>query len=149
MSNVFEHRSVMATTIDDMIAFHANPRALSRLTMPPTRIQVMRDERVSLTSGEIEFVLWLGPIPVRWIAEHLPGPNATSFTDRMIKGPMATWEHQHIFESVEGGVALFDRITFEHKPGLAGLLTRLVFDGLPLRMLFLYRHWRTRRTVCA
>ena len=65
----------------------------------------------------------------------------------MIAGPMARWEHQHIFAEVDGGVELIDHITLAHKPGLQGILTRIVFDGPPLRMLFLYRHWRTRRAL--
>ncbi|NDJ76017.1 MAG: cyclase [Chloroflexi bacterium] len=143
----FEHRSIIHTTPAEMVAFHADPAALRKLTMPPTAIQVLRDDRSSLTEGEIEFRLWLGPLPVRWLARHAPGPTATSFTDQMVRGPMAFWEHAHIFEVVEDGVTLIDRITFAHKPGWRGLLTRLMFDGLPLRILFLYRHWRTERAL--
>jgi ligand-binding SRPBCC domain-containing protein len=143
----FEHRSFIPTSPEHVMAFHAEPRALTRLAMPPTVIQVLRDERASLTSGEIEFNLWLGPVPVRWVAVHEPGPIDTSFTDRMVRGPMACWEHQHIFEPAQDGTWLIDRITLAHKPGLRGFLTRLLFDGLPLRLLFIYRHWRTRRVV--
>ena len=60
---------------------------------------------------------------------------------------MAMWEHRHIFEPTADGVTLIDRITVEHKSGLRGLLTRLVFDGVPLWVLFKYRHWRTRRAL--
>lgn len=129
-----------------MLAFHADPRAIQRLTPPPPLMfmQVLRDNRTSLTAGELEFRLWFGPLPVRWLARHEPGPIPTSFTDRMIHGPMARWEHQHIFREVEGGIELIDRITLSHKPGLPGFLTRLIFDGLPLRLLFVYRHLRTR-----
>ena len=146
-TRTFEHRSLMPTTISALTAFHADPGALRRLTMPPTIIRVVRDSRTSLTAGQIEFVLWLGPLPVRWLAQHAPGPTPTSFADRMVRGPMAYWEHRHIFEETGEGVALIDRITLAHKSGLRGLLTRLVFDGLPLRVLFIYRHWRTRRAV--
>jgi len=142
----FEHRSVIDTTMDAMIAFHEDPQAIARLTPPPPLMfmQVLRDDRTSLSAGELEFRLWLGPIPVRWLARHETGPTATSFVDRMIEGPMAAWEHQHLFTEVEGGVELTDRVTLAHKPGLPGVLTRLLFDGLPLRALFLYRHLRTR-----
>ena len=143
----FEHRSVLATSVERLVAFHADPGALARLTMPPTFIRVLRDDRVSLTEGEIEFNLWLGPLPVRWVARHEPGPVETSFTDRMLHGPMAYWEHQHIFQPLEGGVILIDRITLAHKAGWRGLFTRLLFGGLPLWILFIYRHWRTRRAV--
>lgn len=143
-THVYERRSIIPTTLDKMIAFHNDPRAISRLTPPPIFMQVLRDDRTSLTDGEIEFRLWFGPLPVRWLARHQAGPIETSFTDRMITGPLAFWEHQHIFRPVQGGVELIDHITLAHKPGFRGLLTRLVFDGLPLRLLFFYRHLRTR-----
>ena len=129
------------------MAFHQDPRALSKLTLPSTFIQILRDDRTSLTDGEIEFNLWLGPFPIRWVEAHAPGPIPTSFTDRMVRSPLAFWEHQHIFEPIGESTRLVDRITFAHKSGLAGLFTRLMFDGLPLRLLFIYRHWRTRRAL--
>ncbi|MCB9454330.1 MAG: cyclase, partial [Anaerolineaceae bacterium] len=88
-----------------------------------------------------------GPVPVKWTARHEPGPTETSFADRQISGPLESWYHQHIFTPVDGGVELHDKITFTHKPGWQGLLTRLTFDGIPLQILFFYRHWRTRRAL--
>jgi ligand-binding SRPBCC domain-containing protein len=146
---IFEQRSVIPTTLDAMLAFHAHPNALTRLMPPPPFmfVQVLRDDRDSLTSGEIEFRLWLGPVPLRWKARHEPGPTPASFVDRMLEGPLAHWEHQHIFREVDGRVELLDHITLAHKPGWQGWLTRLIFDGLPLRLLFRYRHFRTRRAL--
>lgn len=143
----FTHRSIIPVPAERVMAFHASPDALKRLSMPPTFIQQLRDARTSLTEGEIEFNLWVGPLPVRWLARHEPGPIATSFADRMIQGPMAAWFHEHIFEPVPQGTRLVDRITFEHRSGAMGIFTRLLFDGLPLRLLFAYRHWRTRRAL--
>lgn len=144
MPRIFEHRSVINTTIEQMVAFHQHPKAFQRLTPPPVFIQVQRNALNGLTDGEVEFTMWMGPVPVRWLARHEPGPTETSFIDRQMKGPLKSWEHQHIFKPVEGGVELLDHITLEHQSGWKGLLTRLTFDGFPLRMLFIYRHWRTR-----
>jgi ligand-binding SRPBCC domain-containing protein len=144
---IFEHRSIINTTLEAMRDFHAVPEALVRLTPPPLVIQVVRDGRVSLTEGEIKFRLWFGPVPVRWLARHEPGPDEYSFRDRMLEGPMAVWEHQHLFRAVDSGVELTDHIKLAHHPGWKGLLTRLIFDGLSLRVLFMYRHWRTRRAL--
>jgi ligand-binding SRPBCC domain-containing protein len=146
-ARVFEKRTVMNTTLDRMRAFHEDPKALGRLTPPPIFMQLIRDDRTSLTEGEIEFNLWFVVVPIRWLARHAPGVNPESFTDYMVKGPMAYWHHEHTFEEVPGGVALTDRLTVAHKPGLPGLLTRLMFDGIPLRILFFYRHLRTRLAV--
>ena len=146
-TRVFQKSSVIKTTLAEIKRFHEAPRALASLTPPPIRMQVQRDERRSLTEGEIEFTLSFGPLPIRWIARHQPGPTADSFADLQLRGPLAYWRHEHIFAEVAGGVALTDRITLAHRPGFIGLLTRLAFDGLPLRLLFVYRHWRTRRAL--
>lgn len=146
-AHVYEKRTVMKTTLAKMTAFHSDPKAFSKLSPPPIFARIIRDDRTSLTEGELEFTLWFGFIPIRWLARHEPGPTPHSFADFMVKGPMAYWRHEHIFEETAGGVALIDRVTLAHKSGLAGLLTRLMFDGLPLQFLFFYRHMRTRSAV--
>ncbi|PJF39748.1 MAG: hypothetical protein CUN55_13660 [Phototrophicales bacterium] len=144
MPQVFEHRSIIRTTPEQMMAFHEHPKAFQRLTPPPVFIQIHHKNMPSLKDGEVEFTMWMGPVPVRWMARHEPGPIETSFIDRQIKGPLKSWEHQHIFRPTEEGVELIDRITLEHPSGWRGILTRLVFGKIPLRFLFFYRHWRTR-----
>ena len=145
---IFIHRSVIPTTMQQIIAFHEDRRALAKLTPPPIFVQVHRDERTSLTEGEIEVTLWFVLLPVRWIARHELGPTETSFADRQIKGPLESWRHEHVFTQVDGGIELTDRVTYQHQQGGRwGLFTRLAFNGLMLRMLFMYRHLRTRLGV--
>ncbi len=143
----FTKSSIIKTTLPAIKRFHEDPKALARLTPPPIVMQLHRDDRQSITEGEIEFTLWLGPLPIRWIARHEAGPTPDSFADLQVRGPMAWWRHEHIFSEVAGGVELTDRITLAHRPGLVGFFTRLAFDGIPLRLLFFYRHWRTRQSV--
>lgn len=143
----YEKRTVMKTTIEKMTAFHNDPKALSKLTPPPIFMQLHRDDRTSLTDGELEFTLWFLFIPIRWTACHEPGPTEHSFADHMVKGPLASWRHEHIFEETPEGVALIDRLRIEHQPGIKGILTRLLLDGIPLRILFFYRHLRTKLAV--
>lgn len=141
----FEHRTVIPATMEQVIAFHDAPGAIQRLTPPPIFVTIQRDARTSLTSGELDMTLWFGPLPVRWTARHERVSRENGFQDRMIRGPLAFWLHEHTFRKVEGGVELTDRVTYEHrKGGFWGIFTHLVFDGLPLRFLFLYRHQRTR-----
>jgi ligand-binding SRPBCC domain-containing protein len=146
-AHVFQKRTLMKTTLEKMTTFHQDPKALSKLSPPPIFMQLHRDERTSLTQGEIEFTLWFAVIPIRWLARHEQGPTPDSFADLMLKGPLAYWRHEHIFEPTAEGVALIDRITLAHRPGIAGMITRLMFDGLPLQFLFFYRHLRTKRAV--
>jgi ligand-binding SRPBCC domain-containing protein len=144
-ARIFEHVSVFkGHTAQECFEFHAAAGAFARLTPPPIFVQVHRNDIRHLVSGDVEFTLWMGPMPVRWHAQHMPGSNTTSFVDFQVTGPVAYWYHEHMIRDVSDGVELRDRITIAHKPGLVGLLTRLMFDGLPLRFLFIYRHLRTR-----
>jgi ligand-binding SRPBCC domain-containing protein len=140
---VFEKKTIFNTTLEKMTRLHAESGP-AQLTPPPIFVQVKRDTRTSLTEGELEFTLWMGPVPIRWLARHEAGPTPTSFADLMINGPMAYWRHEHIFQPEKDGVALIDRVTLAHHSGIRGLFTRLAFDGLPLQMLFIFRHLKTR-----
>ncbi len=149
MVKLFVHSSVFSTTAEALTDFHNQPDVLRELTMPPILLQVLRDERTSLTQGEIEFRLWFGPLPVRWVARHAAGSIPSVFKDIQVRGPLAHWEHEHLIEAVSGGTRLTDRITFAHHAGVSGWLTRILFADLLLRLLFTYRHWRTRRALPA
>ena len=142
--NEFQAKTFIPVTLETISRFHAQANALTLLTPPPLIVQLLRDQRTSNTTGSVDFVLWFGPFPIRWLARHEPGPVATSFIDRMLIGPMAEWEHQHIFHAVAGSVELIDKLTYLHKPGWRGWITRIMFDGPALRLLFWYRHWRTQ-----
>ncbi|GAB5490105.1 MAG: hypothetical protein Phog2KO_03200 [Phototrophicaceae bacterium] len=146
-TKVYEKSTVMNTTVEKMMAFHESTEAFSKLVPPPMIAQIRDDARTSITDGDLKFTLWLGPIPIKWHARHQEGPTESSFADLMIEGPMQYWRHEHIFEPVDTGVKLIDRVTIAHKDGVQGLLTRLMFDGLPLKFLFFYRHLRTKWTV--
>ncbi|MCU0512100.1 MAG: hypothetical protein MUE40_05960 [Anaerolineae bacterium] len=141
---IYEKRSILPTTLAKLLAFHQSPAALAQLTPPPIFVQLKEDTRTSFEQGDLKFVLWLGPLPIRWWARHEPGPVPSSFADVMVEGPLAYWRHEHIFTEVPGGVELLDRVTLSHHAGLRGLFSRLMFDGVPLRILFFYRHLRTR-----
>ena len=146
-TRVFQKSSRIKASLERVMRFHEEPLALASLTPPPIQMRVHRDDRRSLTEGEIEFTLAFGPLPIRWIARHEAGPTPDSFADLQIKGPLAYWRHEHIFRQTATGVELTDRVTLAHRRGAIGILTRLAFDGLPLRFLFAYRHWRTRRAL--
>lgn len=144
----FEKKSRINTTLEELMAFHQDSKALTILTPPPIFMQMRDDRRTSITEGDLEFTLWMLIVPIKWHVQHEAlEPDQHGFADRMLSGPMAHWRHEHIFEPApdgEEGVYLIDRVTLSHKPGIQGILTRLMFDGIPLRILFFYRHLRTR-----
>lgn len=147
---VFEKTSEFNVPLAALEAFHAQSGP-AQLSPPPIFVQVHRDDRTSLTTGELEFTLWFALLPIRWLARHEPlDSEEAGFADVMVQGPLAYWRHEHIFTPRGNNrTALTDRVTLAHHQDIRGLLTRLMFDGLLLRLLFFYRHLRTRYALRA
>jgi ligand-binding SRPBCC domain-containing protein len=142
----FEHKFEVAAPLTKVADFHRDARALRILIPPPVIVQFhlvqpMREGSV------VDFSLWFGFLPVRWIAVHHDIDPQDGFTDSMMRGPFEAWVHQHRFEAVDANrTRIID--TVEALPGphpFWGLISKLMWMNLPF--LFAYRSWRTRRAL--
>lgn len=143
--NVFENTALVRASIQAVADFFHDSRVLKRLTPLPVVVQLKRAGPVS-EGSEADFILWFGPLPVPWLAIHSDVDRLRGFTDHQARGPFARWVHRHSFAPDGKGITrVLDHIEYEHRPGLHGLLTRLLFSRLALQLLFAYRNWVTRR----
>ena len=94
-----------------------------------------------------DFTLWFGPFPVNWKVVHSAvGPDG--FTDTQVEGPLKSWQHTHSFIAEDPQTTrVHEHIEYEYKPGLAGILNRLMYSSPALTMLFTMRKMITRRQV--
>jgi uncharacterized protein len=141
---IFEWRSVMPATADELFAYHARPGAFRRLAPPWQKMRVV-EETGDVTAGRVAFDVWFGPVKRRWVAEMGSAVPGRQFLDRQLEGPFASWEHVHRFVPIDDERSeLIDHIEF----GLpAGGLTDSVGEGpagKTLARLFRFRHERTR-----
>lgn len=136
----------VAAPLQAVADFHASTNALKLLNPPGMIVQLHRVD--PMDEGSIsEFTLWFGPIPIRWKAIH-NDVSINGFTDRMVKGPAKTWVHNHRYEPISpSNTRVFEHIDYEHKSGLMGMFTRVLFSPLSLKILFAYRAWATKRAV--
>ncbi|HJS28165.1 MAG TPA: SRPBCC family protein [Anaerolineales bacterium] len=142
--NTFTRRSLIRAPASIVWDFHASPQSLQKLTPSPIFVKINEDQRISLTEGDLDFTLWFGPLPVRWVARHEPGASPDSFRDRMLLGPMETWIHEHSILAQGDSTILEDRLVYSYPRGWRGVSSRLLFNRFGLCMLFAYRHLRTR-----
>ena len=140
---VFDFAFTVRAPLQAVADFHSDTSALKRLTPPPTIVQLHSIE--PLAEGSVsKFTLWVGPIPLRWTAVHR-GVSARGFTDVQGEGPARRWEHTHTFVPLDADrTEIREHIEYEHKPGLAGLLTRVLFSWPNLFFMFTYRMLATR-----
>ena len=142
----YTHRFRVNTSLDRVLEFHQDPRALKWLTPPPVIVQFHDFEPVAENS-RVDFTMWMGPLPVRWVAIHSEvDPNA-GFTDSQVHGPFKRWVHRHNFRRIDAQVTEIED-TIEAEPGshpVWGLVSRFMWSNLG--MLFKYRERVTRRKL--
>ena len=143
---LFERSFVVDAPVAAVRAFHGDTGALRVLSPPGTFVRLHDVE--PLAEGSVSrFTLWLGPLPVRWTAVHRD-VSPRGFTDVQRSGPAASWAHTHTFIPLDDGrTRVDDRIEFSHRPGLGGLLTRILFSRPNLLFLFAWRAFATRRAL--
>ena len=93
---IFEWRSVMPASADEVFAYHARPGAFRRLAPPWQKLQVL-EETGDVTGGRVAFDVWFGPLKRHWVAEMGSAMPGRQFVDRQLEGPFAAWEHVHRF----------------------------------------------------
>lgn len=142
----YRHRFEVNAPLAAVAEFHARSASMGAITPPPVVVRI-HSAPVLLDDGdEMDFTMWLGPLPVRWLA-RIEDVNPTGFTDRQVLGPFQEWIHRHTFVPVDKTTtAVLDEIELRLRPhllwGLVGLGMRL---SLPF--LFAYRGWKTRRLI--
>lgn len=140
---IFDYSFTVPAPLQAVRDFHHDTSALKRLTPPPTIVQLHSIE--PLGEGSVSrFTLWVGPLPLRWTAVHRD-VSPSGFTDIQAEGPAVKWEHTHTFTAVSPTVTRIDEhIEYEHKRGLWGLVTRLLFSKPNLYFMFTFRKLATR-----
>jgi ligand-binding SRPBCC domain-containing protein len=119
---------------------------MAAITPPPICVRIHRAPAVLKEGDEMEFTLWAGPLPLRWLA-RIERVSEQGFTDRQLRGPFKTWAHEHLFVEVDGEhTQVRDTIELQVRKhwfwGPAGWGMVL---GLPV--LFAYRAYKTRKLL--
>ncbi len=141
----FKYSSLINAPVEVVWNFHEQPEILKKLTPPWQPVQIVRRQGGLEVGAVSEFRLLLGPIPVKWVAQHTECVPYQLFTDEQREGPMASWTHRHQFNEENGRTRLTDAIAFS-LPG--GWLTNLLLSWwvyARLEDLFRYRHQVTKR----
>ncbi len=141
----FKHSSLIDAPVEVVWSFHERPDILQILTPPWQPVQIIRREG-GLDVGAIsEFRLWLGFLPIQWLARHTECQKPRLFTDQQIAGPMEYWAHQHQFEAENGKTRLTDAIAYKIPGGWLAELLLGWWVNSRLEQMFRYRHTVTQR----
>lgn len=142
----FVKESLIHATAERVFAFHEQANALELLLPPWETATVIQAARISAVgSRAIIDTSILGPVKVRWIAEHTRYEPPHFFEDVQIKGPFRSWRHRHVIREHPDGATLRDEIEYDLPLGPLGKLVAPWLVEPRLRRLFEYRHQVTRK----
>jgi len=143
----FDFEFTVRAPLKEVSELHQDTQALKWLTPPPIRVQMHNVEPLSEGSTS-DFTLWFGFLPIHWTARHSNVDRTHGFTDTQVRGPMKHWVHIHTFEEVGENLSrITEHINYEHYSGMRGLLSRLLFTSIGLRLTFCYRRFAMRRRL--
>jgi hypothetical protein len=144
----FVKQSRIRASAATVFGFHERPDAF-RLLQPPWQPAEIVLPPTSLEVGTRVIIrVKLGPVWQTIESVHVAHEPGRSFTDRMVRGPFARWEHEHVVTpDGEAHSVLTDRIEYELPLGALGKLAGGWFAKRSLERLFDYRHDVTRR-IC-
>lgn len=142
----FVKQSVIRASPERVFEFHEQPNVLSLLLPPWESARVIQPAKISEvgTQAIVETKV-LGPITVRWVAQHTVYDPPRLFEDVQIKGPFRSWRHRHIVEAGNDGAILRDEIEYEPPLWFLGRALAPILVQKRLQKLFDYRHEVTRR----
>ena len=142
----YRHRFRVRASLARVAEFHSYAASMPAITPPPIVVKVQHAPPVLADGEEMDFTMWLGPLPVRWLA-RIEAVSPTGFSDCQQRGPFAEWVHRHTFvATADQSTDVIDEISLRLRPHplwwLIGLGMRL---GLPI--LFAFRTWKTKRML--
>lgn len=143
--------TVLPVSAAEAFAWHERPGALERLTPPWAPPVDMIQAPDGIEAGtEVIFSFGVGPIRLRWVAEHVTYDPPHEFGDVQRSGPFSVWEHRHRFAPVDDhSCELVDEVTYRlpAAPVTEPLLGQMARQRL--ERMFAFRHARTAGDLAA
>ena len=142
----YRHTFRVKAPLAAVAEFHSRSASMPAITPPPMIVRVHAAPARLSSDDVMDFTLWAGPVPLRWVA-RIEDASAAGFTDRQVRGPFARWTHRHTFVRVaDDATDVVDQVEAELKRHLFwGPIGLLMWIGMPA--LFAYRGWKTRRIL--
>lgn len=141
---IFERRTLMPVSADELCAWHGRQGAFERLN-PPFQPVIVEERTGGLEIGARTVIRGVGPLGSRWVAEHTAYEPGRMFRDEQKSGPFAKWVHTHRFEPKSDTTSeLIDQVEYELPLGGLGSFFGGAFTTTTLERMFAFRHTLTR-----
>jgi len=148
--DVFSREVTLPVAAEEAFAWHERPGALRRLIPPWENVHVVDHGDGIRNGSRVVLRCRLGPLRLRWVAEHCDYRPGRLFRDVQVHGPLAHWDHAHRFIAKDTETSVLeDRIEYRIRGRVLGRLIAGRFVRKRLRRMFAYRHRTTADDLAA
>ena len=150
-SQTFSRQVELPVSPQQAFAWHARPGALERLIPPWESVEIINRSGTLAEGATVELVNRMGPLRLRWLAEHYDFVPGEQFCDVQREGPFAEWNHTHLFQpnGSEHSCVLEDRISYRMPGGWLGRWLGGRWARRKISRMFDYRHETTSADLAA
>ena len=141
------HSSHFDASSDDLFEFHRDARNLTRISPPIPRFELLSEPGRSEAGNEQTFRLSIGPFGSTWNAKITRLAPGRLLEDTQTSGPFLRWRHQHRVSQDEAGSRLTDVVAFRALPTPAGEFVEYFLVRPGIKLMFVWRHWKTRAAL--
>jgi ligand-binding SRPBCC domain-containing protein len=120
-----------------LFTFFSDASNLEAITPPWLKFRITSPQPVEIREGSvIDYSLRVHGVPLRWRTLIKAWEPPERFIDEQVHGPYRLWHHEHVFEAVEGGTRIHDRIRYSP---IGGALVQRLFVKRDVERIFGYR----------
>ncbi len=142
---VLEFSTEINATQKELFDFHTNFKNVAIVTPPvfEVRFVMIPDSMAEGSEMTVEikqFGFWI-PWDVK-VKELIPNSLLVDYQSG--RGPFKSWKHKHLFTIRNSRTVLTDRIEYQLPFGILGLLVDIILMRFIQKMVFAYRHKKTK-----
>ncbi len=118
----YRTETFLAAPPEEVFDFLIRPENVIRVTAPDAGLRPVGAPEVLAQGSRIELELTgLGP-PQRFLYEVTEFDRPGRFVETLVKGPLKSFRHEHLFEPAASGTRVIDAVEFAPPGGMLGFL---------------------------
>ncbi len=140
---LYEKKTIMPVSANDLFAWHEREGAFERLTPPWEHIKLKHKDASLQVGSETHFKIQKGIFSLSWLARHVKYDPPKEFVDIQVKGPFKKWVHHHKIIPIDKYKSeMQDLLTFQTPLGLG---KKMALHNI--EQMFKYRHTTLRNDL--
>ena len=118
----YRTETLLAAPPEEVFDFLIRPENVIRVTAPNVALKPVTAPDIFEHGSRIELELsGFGP-PQRFLYEIIEFEPPNRFTETLVKGPLKSFRHEHVFEATPQGTRVLDIVEFTPPGGMLGFL---------------------------